>query len=274
MSYVRRCRKPDATDGLQQCYYQLFLRRAQPAHNHQLSRRHFRNLWLRCVVTADNCRQSKRHGHDCLRQSQSCRHRHRCFRSSCQLRLRRQRQSNAVESERCHERHLPVRRHNRLTQLTDSASLNTTFAYDFTDKLTSRTLPNGVATTSQYDGLDRLTRLTHAKSGNTLADFQYQFDAVSSITQMIDGAGTHNYTYDSRDRLTAAAHPNQTYESYTLDDVGNRTASHQGSSYSYQPFNRLVTANSSGYSHDSNGNLTPERRPVGPGLTHGITRIV
>ncbi|MGI9167862.1 MAG: hypothetical protein ACR2G5_16035 [Pyrinomonadaceae bacterium] len=73
---------------------------------------------------------------------------------------------------------------NRLTQLTDNASLNTTFAYDPTNKLTSRTLPNGVVTTSQYDGLDRLTRLTHAKAGNTLADFQYQLNAVSSITQM------------------------------------------------------------------------------------------
>lgn len=60
---------------------------------------------------------------------------------------------------------------------------------------------------------------------------------------MTDGAGAHNYTYDSLDRLTAATHPNLTNESYTFDDVGNRTASQQGSSYSYQPFNRLVAAN-------------------------------
>jgi RHS repeat-associated protein len=116
-------------------------------------------------------------------------------------------------------------------------------------------LPNGVVTTSQYDGLNRLTRLTHAKGANTLADFQYQFNGVSSITQMTDGAGAHNYTYDSRDRLTAATHPNQTNEGYTYDDVGNRTASHQGSSYSYQAFNRLVTANSNTYTYDTNGNL-------------------
>ena len=145
---------------------------------------------------------------------------------------------------------------NRLTTLTDAASLNTTFSYDSTDKLTSRTLPNGVVTTSQYDDLNRLTRLTHAKAGNTLADFQYQLNAVNNITQMIDGAGTHNYTYDMRDRLTAATHPNQTNESYSLDDVGNRTASHQGSSYSYQAFNRLVAANSNSYGYDPNGNLT------------------
>ncbi len=145
---------------------------------------------------------------------------------------------------------------NRLTQLTDNASLNTTFAYDATNKLTSRTLPNGVVTTSQYDGLDRLTRLTHAKAGNTLADFQYQFNTVNNISQMIDGAGTHNYSYDTRDRLTAATHPNPTNENYSFDDVGNRTASHQGSSYSYQPFNRLMTANSNTFAYNANGNLT------------------
>ena len=38
--------------------------------------------------------------------------------------------------------------------------------------------------------------------------------------------------------------------------MGNRTASQQGSSYSYQPFNRLVAANSSTFGSDANGNLT------------------
>ncbi|HJX92523.1 MAG TPA: RHS repeat-associated core domain-containing protein [Pyrinomonadaceae bacterium] len=143
---------------------------------------------------------------------------------------------------------------NRLTQLTDNASLNTTFAYDATNKLTSRTLPNGVVSSYQYDGLDRLTRLTHAKGANTLLDFQYQFNSVNNITQMIDDAGTHNYLYDPLDRLTAATHPNQPNESYTYDDVGNRIVSHLGSSYSYQPFNRLVSANGTTFGYDTNGN--------------------
>lgn len=143
-----------------------------------------------------------------------------------------------------------------MRQLTDNASLNTTFAYDATNKLISRTLPNGVVTTSEYDGLNRLMRLTHAKGANTLADFQYQFNNVNDITQMIDGAGSHNYSYDSLDRLTAATHPSQTNESYTLDDVGNRTASQQGSSYTYQAFNRLSDANSNTFAYSGNGNLT------------------
>jgi RHS repeat-associated protein len=145
---------------------------------------------------------------------------------------------------------------NRLTQLTDGASLNTSFGYDVTNKLTSRTLPNGVATAYQYDGLDRLTRLTHSKGANTLADFQYQFNAVNNITQIIDTGGTHNYGYDALDRFTSATHPNQPNESYSYDDVGNRTASHLGSSYTYQTFNRLVSANGSSFGYDANGNLT------------------
>jgi RHS repeat-associated protein len=144
---------------------------------------------------------------------------------------------------------------NRLTQLTDNASLATTFAYDATNKVTSRTLPNGVVSTYEYDNLDRLTRLRHAKGANTLADFQYQLSAVNNITQLIDSAGVHNYTYDSLDRLTAATHPDgQPNESYTYDDVGNRTASHQGSSYTYQSFNRLVSANGTTVGYDTNGN--------------------
>ena len=73
---------------------------------------------------------------------------------------------------------------------------------------------------------------------------------------MTDGAGAHDYSYDPLDRLTAATHPSTTNESYTYDDVGNRTASHQGSSYTYQAFNRLVTANGASFGYDANGNLT------------------
>jgi len=174
---------------------------------------------------------------------------------------------------------------NRLTQLTDAASLAFTFAYDATNKLTSRTAPNGVASAYQYDGLNRLTRLTHVKGATTVADFQYQFNAVNDITQIIDAAGTHGYSYDSVDRLTAATHPNQPNESYTYDDVGNRTASQQGSSYSYQTFNRLVTANGDSYGYDANGNLTTktdasgswtyswdaENRPKQASLSGGVT---
>lgn len=60
---------------------------------------------------------------------------------------------------------------------------------------------------------------------------------------------------DLVDRLTSAAHSNQPNESYSYDQVGNRTSSHLSATYSHQPFNRLVSTNSATYSYDTNGNL-------------------
>ncbi|HYG83051.1 MAG TPA: RHS repeat-associated core domain-containing protein, partial [Pyrinomonadaceae bacterium] len=145
---------------------------------------------------------------------------------------------------------------NRLTQLADGGGAATTYVYDAADRLTSRSTPNGVATSYGYDGLDRLASLQHTKGATTVAGYQYQYDAASRITQMTEAAGAHGYGYDAADRLTSATHPAQTSESYTYDAVGNRTASHLGASYTYQPFNKVVTVGPTSYSYDSNGNLT------------------
>jgi RHS repeat-associated protein len=145
---------------------------------------------------------------------------------------------------------------NRLTQLTDGAGAATTFGYDVTDKLTSRSTPNGVSTTYQYDGLDRLTRLKHIKGATTLADYQYQLNAVGNITQQTEAAGAHTYAYDVVNRLTAATHPAQAAEGYTYDGVGNRTSSQQSTSYTYQAPNRQTVVGALTYSYDLNGNLT------------------
>jgi RHS repeat-associated protein len=144
---------------------------------------------------------------------------------------------------------------NRLTQITDPANANVGYAYDATNKLTSRTLPNGVTASYLYDGLDRLTRLTDATSAATITDAQYQRNTASQITQIAEPAQIRNFTYDSADRLTSVTNPTQTLESYSYDSVGNRTASHVSSSYSYQPFNRVTSIGSNSYSYDNNGNL-------------------
>jgi YD repeat-containing protein len=109
-----------------------------------------------------------------------------------------------------------------LTQITDSANASVGYAYDATNKLTSRTLPNGVTATYQYDGLDRLTRLTDATGTATIADAQYQHNTASQITQIAEPAQTRNFAYDSADRLTSVTNPTQTLESYSYDGAGNR----------------------------------------------------
>jgi YD repeat-containing protein len=127
---------------------------------------------------------------------------------------------------------------NRLTQLTDNVGAVFGFNYDATNKFTSRTLPNNITSTYEYDGLDRLTRLRHVGSASTLADYQYQFNTSSQITQILEPTTTRNYAYDMVDRLTSATQTGQPSESYVYDSVGNRTASHRSACYSYQPFNK------------------------------------
>lgn len=154
---------------------------------------------------------------------------------------------------------------NRLTQLTDSAGA-VSYAYDATNKVTSRAVPNGVATSYQYDGLDRLTRLQHVKGATTVADYQYQFNAASQITQIAEPATTRVYAYDQVDRLISMTSPGAPNESYAYDSVGNRTSSHLSASYTHQPFNKLVTGSANTYSYDLNGNLTSKISGAGTWL--------
>jgi RHS repeat-associated protein len=145
---------------------------------------------------------------------------------------------------------------NRLTQVNHTQVGAATFGYDAVNRLRTRALPNGVATTANYDDLDRLTTLSYSKAGLTLPSFQYSYNAVNQITQLIEAAGTHTFNYDELQRLTSATHPNQPAESYTYDQVGNRTASHLATSYAYQTPNRVTQIGGTTYSYDNNGNLS------------------
>jgi RHS repeat-associated protein len=158
---------------------------------------------------------------------------------------------------------------NRLTRITDSAGAIVSYGYDVVNRLTSKQLPNGVGTVYQYDDMNRLTRLTDAAATGTVADFQYQFNTASQIIQQIDQAGTHTYGYDVVNRLTSTTHTSLPAESYAYDGVGNRTASHQSATYTYDPFNRLKTTVSAAFSFDSNGNLLSKTPSTGTQL--GLT---
>jgi YD repeat-containing protein len=63
------------------------------------------------------------------------------------------------------------------------------------------------------------------------------------------------FTYDNIDRLTGMTN-GVSSESYTFDGVGNRTASHKSTSYSYQPFNKIASTQTATYKSDANGNMT------------------
>ncbi|MEJ7622663.1 MAG: RHS repeat-associated core domain-containing protein [Pyrinomonadaceae bacterium] len=156
-----------------------------------------------------------------------------------------------------------------LTSSIDSAQVG--FVYDNANRLTARTYPNGVTTTYEYDGMSRLKRLKDATLTATLFDRQYSYSAANQISQIADLTQTRNFAYDIIDRLTAVTNPTATSESYTFDGVGNRTASHLSSSYTYSGFNKLTSTNSATYSYNSNGAMTG-KTATGDSWTYDLDR--
>ncbi len=143
---------------------------------------------------------------------------------------------------------------NRLTGITNvSDSTTVGNGYNNTNQVTSRTYPNGITTTYDYDGMSRLTRLKDVNTTATLFDRQFSYNAANQISQIVEPSLTRGFGYDNINRLTSVTNGGSG-ESYTFDAVGNRTASHLSSSYSYAPFNRLTATDMASYNFDANGN--------------------
>jgi RHS repeat-associated protein len=144
----------------------------------------------------------------------------------------------------------------RLRQMTDNAGGVYGFNYDVLNRPTSRTLPNGIATTASYDGISRLTELKHALGSATINDFQYGYNSANDITQITEPARTRTFANDELHRLTSVTNSAGSNENYAYDVVGNRTSSHLSTSYGLQAFNKIVTTQSAQYTYDANGNMT------------------
>ena len=121
----------------------------------------------------------------------------------------------------------------RLTAIASSnddglSSGETTYAYDDHGRLTHLGLRNGAHTTYAYDRGGRLTRLANAHTSGYLGvSFDYEYDANSNITRIAQDFNgvdvAHEYAYDELSRLTREKTCDYD-DSYSYDDVGNRTA--------------------------------------------------
>lgn len=145
---------------------------------------------------------------------------------------------------------------NRLTTLTDEASQNFTYGYDIANRLISKNLPNGITTNYNYDGMNRLTRLKDETAAGALFDRQLSYNPANQIAQIAELTQTRNFGYDNVDRLTSVTNGAGATESYGFDAVGNRTASHLSTNYSYQPYNRVIATAGAIFGYDANGNMT------------------
>jgi RHS repeat-associated protein len=144
------------------------------------------------------------------------------------------------------------------------------YGYDSASNRTSFTDPESGSTSYAYDNLNRLTTLT-PPSAFTTGSFGFSYDSLSRRTQMTrPNSITTSYTYDNLSRLLTVLHKlsGSTIDgaSYTVDNVGNRTAKTDQrtavtSSYGYDAIYQLLSttqgaSTTESYSYDPVGNRT------------------
>lgn len=164
---------------------------------------------------------------------------------------------------------------NRLTDVTDVYGNLISYDYDKNGNLASLTYPDSKQVIYEYDDADRLITVTDWLSNVT----SYVYDQAGNlITTISPDNSIIMHEYDNAYRLTSLldfksdASVNAIFK-YTLDKLGNRTAinfyqplnmisSLQGTSYTYNNDNRLLTAGSTSYSYDNNGNLITKSQGI------------
>jgi RHS repeat-associated protein len=138
------------------------------------------------------------------------------------------------------------------TAYSTAASCTTTYAYDADGRLTTQTLPGGVAQSFGYDVMGDLTSQQGSGASATTADRSFSYDKLGRMltagTSNTSGSGIANatsesFSYDDRgDLLTAGGSAGSTTLGYNGDGLLTSRADASGtSSYSYDPSDRLHT---------------------------------
>ncbi|HEX8219695.1 MAG TPA: DUF6531 domain-containing protein [Chloroflexia bacterium] len=174
-----------------------------------------------------------------------------------------------------------------LDAVTDPMNGTTRYTQDAVGLVTLMQNPNGTWANYRYDADDRLTRLFNGKpeaSSNLISSFDYTLDKVGnrvrSVEQLTRGqviTWDKRYTYDALYRLTESVftpdyRPAQVLTSkFSYDAVGNRRSMTTNISdkpntpalpgpvttaYSYNAGNQMLTAGSTSFRYDANGNRT------------------
>ncbi|MDC1174213.1 carboxypeptidase regulatory-like domain-containing protein [Bacteriovoracaceae bacterium] len=146
---------------------------------------------------------------------------------------------------------------NRLTGLTNHLNEGFSFEYDGGNRLSAINRPGSRSVLSFDDG-NFLTSLIHSKVSNSseLSKFAYVRDNIGNRKKMTTNSGVHEYDYDLNNQLTSAVNPDSVDETFSYDEIGNRTTDQDGS-YSFEPKKqRLSEDYNFFYSYDNNGNLT------------------
>jgi RHS repeat-associated protein len=159
----------------------------------------------------------------------------------------------------------------RLLNIKDGALTISEFIYDAADRITTKTLGNGISLHYEFDNNNRITRL-NIPNNNTL-DIRYVYDNENhrlSVTNLHRNTHSETYHYDKaynltgyyRGKLTGSGLTDTISKNwYTYDAVFNRINSREDNftnSYSSNNMNAYTQIVSNGiiqnYSYDKNGN--------------------
>ncbi|MFB9803904.1 hypothetical protein, partial [Streptomonospora salina] len=154
-----------------------------------------------------------------------------------------------------------------LTEITRPGAENpeASFEYNNNGTLAAQTNGNGATTEYSYDGDGNLTEIDQPDPlGTTTLDY----DALSRVTSVTDGAGTTlDYTYDALDRVTQITHEGTILQSTEYNANGDVTATHTPRATLAHAYDKRGDVASTGrddgddhdlyaYSYDKAGNLT------------------
>ncbi len=162
----------------------------------------------------------------------------------------------------------------RLDAVRDPAGDLFDLGYDAADRLTSLTRPNGVTDTLTWNSGNELLDRTSRLGSTVLASSAYTYDGGDRRATLTDLAGSHGFTLDDQDRLTAATHPAGSglpAESYAYDAVGNRTSwsGNPAASVAYDNTDRLLRDARFDYTYDGAGDLIRKvERSTGAATTY------
>ncbi|WP_208508251.1 RHS repeat protein [Variovorax paradoxus] len=160
----------------------------------------------------------------------------------------------------------------------------TSYAYDLANRVTSQTEPNGLVTTYTYDARDRL--LIQTVGGQQTTTLTYKpYGSVETITLPMGLVLT--YTYDLAHRLTGWSNNRGESGSFTLDNMGNRTAEQIKDSSGAVAWNAARTINNinrvsgktegpnqtSSFGYDANGELTRSTNGLNQSTQLGLDNL-
>jgi YD repeat-containing protein len=167
-----------------------------------------------------------------------------------------------------------------MTALTNPYNETTSFTYLADGRLNQVTNPNATTTRQTYTTRGFVYEIIHRKGDNTLlSGYQSTYDATGNRlreTELI-GSRSRDYFYDSAAQLTrfterqivGSQDPRGSYsddpaiqdDAYAYDAVGNRLSltdnlTSEQILYTYDDFNKLLTAGNRSFTYDADGNCT------------------